>query len=96
MAKFNESELAENLKDFQNKGNIELEFEKSISGKLKIEDATIFYNNKTGFINIESEKAKFKINTTLVYRYERIKDTIYIDLEMLLIKMRKIKNQEVL
>ncbi len=94
MAKFKESELNENLKEFQNKGDIELEFEKSISGKLKIEDATVFYNNKTGFINIESADAKFKINTTLVYRYERIKDTIYIDLEILLIKIRKIKNEE--
>ena len=46
MAKFKESELTENLKEFQNKGDIELEFEKSISGKLKIEDATIFYNNR--------------------------------------------------
>ena len=82
------------MKEFQNKGDIELEFEKSISGKLKIEDATVFYNNKTGFINIESADAKFKINTTLVYRYERIKDTIYIDLEILLIKIRKIKNEE--
>lgn len=95
MAKFKESELTENLKDFQNKCEIELEFEKSISGKLKIEDATIFYNNKTGFINIDSEKAKFKINTTLVYRYERIKDVIYIELEMLLLKIRKLNNPEV-
>lgn len=91
MAKFKESELTENLKEFQNKGNIELEFEKSINGKIKIEDATVIYNNKTGFINIESEKAKFKVNTTLVYKYEKIRETIYIDLEMLLIKLRKIE-----
>ena len=90
MAKFNESELNENLKEFQEKCNIEIEFDKSISGKIKIEDAIIVYNNKNGFINIESEKTKFKINTALVYRYERIRKTIYIDLDNLMIKINKI------
>ena len=90
MAKFKESELSEKLKEFQEKCDIEIEFEKSISGKLKLEDAIIVYNNKNGFINIESEKTKFKINTTLVYRYEKVKEIIYIDLDSLMIKIKKV------
>ena len=90
MAKFKESELSEKLKEFQEKCDIEIEFEKSISGKLKLEDAIIVYNNKNGFINIESEKTKFKINTTLVYRYEKVKEIIYIDLDYITLKIRKI------
>ncbi len=90
MSKFKESELSENLKEFQNKCNIEIELEKSIIGKLKLEDATIIYNSKNGFINIESEKIKFKVNTTLVYKYEKIRDIIYIDLDYITLKIRKI------
>ena len=90
MAKFKESELSEKLKEFQEKCDIEIEFEKSISGKLKLEDAIIVYNNKNGFINIESEKTKFKINTTLVYRYEKVKEIVYIDLDNLMIKIKKV------
>ncbi len=90
MSKFKETELSDNLKEFENKCNIEIEFEKSLSGKLKLEDATIIYNNKDGFINIENEKTKLKVNTTLVYRYEKEKDIIYIDLDCVMLKVRKI------
>ena len=40
--------------------------------------------------NIESEKTKFKINTTLVYRYEKVKEIIYIYLDNLMIKIKKV------
>lgn len=89
MAKFKESELTENLQEFQNKDTIELEFEKSLEGKIKIEDAIINFDNKRGYINIEGKDSKFKINTALVYGYEKLKDEIQIDLESILLKIKK-------
>ena len=43
MSKFKESELSENLKEYQDKCNIEIEFEKSLNGKINLEDATVEY-----------------------------------------------------
>lgn len=90
MAKFKESELTENLKEFQNKTTIELEFEKSIEGKLKLEETTVKYDEKRGFINIKSKDSSFKVNTTLVYGYEKIKGEISIDLESILLRIKKV------
>ena len=90
MEKFKEFDLTENLQTFQEKTTIELEFDKSINGNLILEDATIKYDNKNGYIDIESKKGNFKINTTLVYGYRKKNDEIYIDLESLLIKIKKI------
>ena len=89
MKKFKEFELTENLKDFQEKTKIEIEFDISINAKLVLEGATVKYDSKNGFIDIESENAKFKINTTLVYGYGKENDEIHIDLESLLIKIKK-------
>ena len=85
MEKFKESELTKNLQPFQEKTTIELEFEKSINGKLILEDTTVNYDSQNGFINIESKNGKFKINTTLVYGYRKENKTIYIDLDSLLL-----------
>ena len=74
MARFKESELTEKLQEFKNKKNIELEFEKSIEGKMKLEEATLKYDREYGYIIIESKNCKLKINTTLVTGYEKIKD----------------------
>lgn len=90
MAKFKESELTENLKGFQNNTTIELEFEKSIDGKIKLQEANIKYDHKRGYINIESRESNFKINTTLVYGYEKIEDEIHIDLESILLRIKKV------
>ncbi len=88
MARFKESELTEKLQEFKNKKNIELEFEKSIEGKMKLEEATLKYDREYGYIIIESKNCKLKINTTLVTGYEKIKDEIHIDLETLLLKFK--------
>lgn len=90
MPKFKESDLTENLQEFQKKDTIELEFEKSIEGTIKLEEATINYDDKKGYINIESKDGNFKINTTLVYGYEKIKDKINIDLDSILLKIKKV------
>ena len=90
MAKFGEKELTENLKDFESNTQIELEFEKNIDGKIVLENATIKYDEKYGFINIISNSGSFKINTTLVFGYERIEDEIIINLDTLILKIRKV------
>ena len=69
MKKFKEFDLNENLQEFQEKTTIELNFERSIDGRFKLEDATIKYDEKKGFINIDSKNGNIKINTTLVYSY---------------------------
>ena len=89
MAKFKESDLSENLKEFENKTTIEIEFEKSIDGKVKLEEATIKYDEKRGFINIENKDSNFKINTTLVYGYLKTEEEIQIDLETILLKIKR-------
>ncbi len=89
MKKFKEFELTENLKDFQEKTKIEIEFDISIDANLILEDATVKYDSKNGFIDIEGKNAKFTINTTLVCGYGIENNEIYIDLETLLIKIKK-------
>ena len=89
MAKFRESELTKHLQNFRNKTTVQLEFEKGLSGKIDLEEANIVYDNKYGFINIESKNGTVQINTTLVYGYEKIGEEINIDLESLLLKIKK-------
>ena len=66
--------LSENLKEFENKTTIEIEFEKSIDGKVKLEEATIKYDEKRGFINIENKDSNFKINTTFRIIRQKMKN----------------------
>lgn len=87
MAKFREVDLTDILKDFQNK-NLEIQFERSISGTFKMEDASVNFDEKTGYIYIKNKINEFKINTTLVFGYEKQDDEIRIDLETIVIKIR--------
>lgn len=89
MAKFNENELTEKLKDFESQKQIELEFEGGIDGKIELEDVKVKYNSKTGFIGILGKNCELKINTTMVCGYEKIENEIKIDLETMLLKIRK-------
>ena len=84
MTKFKEKDLNEILKEFQDNNIIDIEFENNLSGKITIKDSTIKYDKKTGFINING------INTTLVYMYEKDKSSIKIDLDTLIINIKKI------
>ena len=91
MLKFREKELTEILKEFQNKSTIEIEFENDLYGSIIFENVTIKYDEKVGFINIEGQNAKLKINTALVYMYEKDNNCIKIELESLVIYIKKIK-----
>ena len=91
MSKFNEKDLNEILKEFQDNSIIEIEFENNLSGKIIIKDATINYNKKIGFININGINTSLKINTTLVYTYEKDKNSVKIAVSICKIKC-KIKN----
>ena len=70
MAKFNENELTEKLKEYENKGNITLELERGLDGKIELEDATVIYDEKAGFIKISGKNCEIEINTTMVCKYE--------------------------
>lgn len=91
MSKIKENDLNRVLEEFKTPTTLELEFEKSINGRIKLENATITYDNKYGFIDIESQKASFQINTTLVYSYEIKDEIIYIDLDGVLLMIKKSK-----
>lgn len=88
MTKFRENELNKMLEDFRDE-NIELEFEKGIDGKVKLEKATLEYDYKTGFINITATNGELHVNTTMACGYERIENQIMIDLETILLKIKK-------
>ena len=88
MRKFKEYELPEKLQEFKEKKTVEIEFDKSISGRLTLEDTIIAYDSKNGYINIENENAKFTINTTLVCGYQIEDGQIYIELESLTLKIK--------
>lgn len=90
MTKFREKDLDEVLKEFQSNSIIEIEFENNLSGKITIKDATIKYDKKVGFININGINTSLKINTTLVYTYEKEKNRVKIDLDTLLINIKKL------
>ena len=59
MAKFNENELTEKLKEYENKGNIRLKLERGLDGKIELEDATVIYDEKTGFIKKKKPRKPF-------------------------------------
>ena len=89
MKKFREFDLNENLQEFQEKGTIEIEFDRNIVGKIKLKEAVVKYDEKKGYINIDSKNGSFKINTTLVYGYGREEDVIYINLDTILLTIKK-------
>ena len=88
MTKFKEKDLNEILKEFQDNNIIDIEFENNLSGKITIKDSTIKYDKETGFININGINTSLKINTTLVYMYEKDKSSIKIDLDTLIINLK--------
>ena len=90
MSRFREKDLPEILKEFQNKCNVELEFENNLSGNVILKDVTIKYYEEIGFINIEGKDTDLKINTTLVYFYEKDNNIIKIELESLVMYIKKI------
>ena len=89
MSKFREKDLTEILKEFQNKSTIKIEFENDLSGSITFENVNIKYDEKVGFINIEAKNANLKINTALVYKYEKENNCIKIELESLIIYIKK-------
>ena len=89
MLRFREKCLNEILKEFDNRSMIEIEFENNLSGSILLKDANIKYDEKLGFINIKGRNIKLKINTTLIYRYEKDKNSIKIELESLVIYIKK-------
>ena len=90
MSKIREKELAEILKEFDKTRTFEIEFENDLTGNIKLKNTIIKYNEITGFINIISNDVNLKINTTLVYIYEKNKNGIKIELESLVINIRKV------
>ncbi len=92
MSRFKEKDLNEMLKEFDNKSMIEIKLENSLSGSILLKDATIKYDEKLGFINIEGKNTKLKINTTLVYSYEIKNSIIKIELDYLMVYIKKITN----
>ena len=46
MKKFREFDLNENLQEFQEKSTIEVEFDRNIIGTIKLQDATVEYDEK--------------------------------------------------
>ena len=89
MKKFREFDLNENLQEFQEKGTIEIEFDRNIVGKIKLKEAVVKYDEKKGYINIDSKNGNFKINTTLVYGYGKEDDAIYINLDTISLTIKK-------
>ena len=89
MSKFKEKDLNDILKEFENKSNVEIEFENDLIGCLVLNNITIKYDEKLGFINIEGINTKLKINTTLVNRYEKNDDKIIIILDTLTLSLKK-------
>ena len=88
MEKFTERELNNILQQFNGKNVIEIEFEKAFDGKIELKDAKIEFDQKKGFINIDSKEGKFTINVTLIYNYYKKENEILIDLDTLLIKIK--------
>lgn len=90
MSRIREKDLTETLKEFDNKSNFEIEFENDLNGYIILKNTTIQYDEKNGFINIIGKDINLKINTTLVYKYEKNKNGIKIELESLIINIRKV------
>lgn len=89
MSKIRERELTEILKEFDKTSIFEIEFENDLTGYIKLKNTTIKYDEITGFINIVGKDINLKINTTLVYMYEKNNNGIKIELESLIINIKK-------
>ena len=89
MAKFNENELTEKLKEYKEKAKIDLEFERGIDGKIKIENGAVEYDKQKGFIKITGKDCELEINTTMVLGYEKEDRIITIDLDTVVLKIAK-------
>ena len=90
MSRFKEKDLPEILQEFRNQSTVEFEFENNLSGNIVLKDVTIKYDEKIGFINIEGKDIDLKINTTLVDSYETENSYIKMELESLIIYIKKI------
>ena len=88
MPKIKESELENFLKKFENKNVIEVELDENIEGKIKVEEATIQFDNKNGFLIINGNMINLKINSAFVYRYEENNNEFKIELEGLKITIK--------
>ena len=55
MSKIKESELKNFVKQFESKNVIEIEFNENLEGKIKVEEATIKFDYKNGFLIIEGK-----------------------------------------
>ena len=93
MSRFKEKDLHEVLHEFQKHSTVELEFENNLTGNIVLKDVTIKYDEKIGFINIDGKETNLKINTTLVYLYEIKNKIIKIELEALVIYIKKVKEE---
>ena len=88
MSKIKESELKNFVKQFESKNVIEIEFNENLEGKIKVEEATIKFDYKNGFLIIEGKMFFLKINSALVNRYEENNDELKIELDGLNINIR--------
>ena len=88
MSKIKESELEFFFKRYENKKVIEIEFDENLEGKISLEEATIKFDDKTGFLIIKGKRIFLKINGTLVYRYEELNNELEIELEGLKLKIK--------
>lgn len=88
MAKFKENELIEILKDFNNV-NIVIEFERALSGLFNFENVNIWYEPEDGYIYIKNKDIMLKINSTMVFGYEKNNNKIKIDLDSIMLKISK-------
>ena len=93
MSRFKEKDLPCVLQEFQNKCTVKLEFENNLSGNVLLKEVIIKYDEKTGFICIMGKAVNLEINTTLIYIYEKENDFIKIELETLIIYIKKINNK---
>lgn len=91
MAKFKENELDANLSEINKASSILLEFDEGIEGSLVLEHALVHYDREKGYIYIDSPKCKFKINTALVYSYEKETHGIVISLDSLSLTILGVK-----
>ena len=81
MIRIKEKELKSIFDKFKNRSII-LEFKEGIEGKIKIDKASIIFDEKNGYINIINDENTLKINTTTVYRYMASEDYKKIEIKI--------------
>lgn len=89
MAKFNENELTEKIREYKEKAKINLEFERGIDGKFEVENATVDYDKQNGFIKIMGKNCALEVNTTMICGYEKENNEVKMDLETVILKITK-------